>query len=78
MAGFESSLYRALALYLEFASKLDDQDRILAGESHQYNQANLHKDVVVAAREPYSKQSCADAHGNDEDDSEWQSPALVE
>ena len=55
-AGFERGLDDALALQLELARELDDQDRVLAREPHQHDQPDLHEDVVVAAGQPHADQ----------------------
>src|SRR5215813_1612056 len=78
MAGFEGGFYRAHAMDFKFAGKLDDENCILAGKSHQHHQTDLNEDVVVTARKPNTKESSEDADRNDQDDRQGKSPALIE
>ena len=39
-----------LALFVQLLGELDDQDRILARQADQHDQADLHEDVHVAIR----------------------------
>ena len=42
----------ALAFVLALPGELDDQDRVLAGEPREHEEADLREDVVVAAGQP--------------------------
>ena len=53
-ARFESGLDEAAPLPLQLARELDDQDRVLAGEADEHDQADLREDVVVAAGQPHA------------------------
>src|ERR1051326_976822 len=65
------------ALLLEIPRELDDQDRILAGEPDEDEETDLREDVVVAAGEPHARNGRQETHRHDENDHEWQRPALV-
>ena len=73
-----SAAVRSIAtLPLEIARELDDQNRVLAREPDEHEQADLREDVVVAAREPHAGDRRQQAHRHDQDDHERQRPALV-
>ena len=78
MAGFERRFDDPFALNFQFASELDDEDGVLASEPHEHDQPNLHKDIVVASREPDAKQCREHAHRHNEDHRQRQRPALVQ
>ena len=65
------------ALDLQLARELDDQDRVLAGQPDQHEQADLSEDVVVAAREPHAGDRREQAHRHDQDDRERQEQAFI-
>ena len=65
------------ALHVELARELDDQDRVLAGQADQHEEADLREDVVVALGEPHAGDGAEQAHRHDQDDRERQRPALV-
>ena len=48
--------------------ELDDQNRVLAGETHEHDQTNLRKDVVIAALQPHSAQREEQAERHDQND----------
>jgi hypothetical protein len=58
--------------------KFDDQDRVLGGEAHGRDQADLQVDVVVEAGELGAQDRANDTERNDEDHRERNGPAFVE
>src|SRR5260221_180073 len=50
-ARFERGVDDASALELQLARELDDQNRVLTGQTHEHDQADLHERVVVAAEQ---------------------------
>ena len=57
--------------------ELHDQDRVLAGEPHEHDQADLREDVAVAVRELDAGDGRQQHHRHDQDDRERQAQALV-
>ena len=57
--------------------ELDDQDRVLAGQPRQHEEADLREDVVVAAGQPHAGDRAEQRHRHDQDHDQRQRPALV-
>jgi hypothetical protein len=62
---------------LALAGELDDQDRVLARQADQHDQADLGEDVVVAAGQPHAGDRGQQAHRHDQDHRQRQGPAFV-
>ena len=69
-SGFEAFL-------LFILGELDDQNRVLTRQAHQYDQADLGEDVVVAARSDHPGNGRQQGHRHDQDHRQWQAPAFV-
>ena len=66
------------ALLEELLGELDDEDRVLGGETDEHDEADLHVDVVDQGRAMATRRERAeDGHGNGEQDDERQREALV-
>ena len=76
-ARFDGRLDHAHALLDALARELDDQDRVLAREADQHDEADLREHVVVPAAQPDAEQREQQAHRHDQHDRERQRPALV-
>ena len=50
--GMDGGLHGILATDFQFAGKLHDQDRVLAGQTDQHEQPDLGEHVVVAPGQP--------------------------
>ena len=57
--------------------ELDDEDRVLGGQSHQHHEADLGKDVDRHAPEVQAGRRGQQAHRYDQHDRQRQLPALV-
>src|SRR5262245_25619466 len=66
-----------VAATLEIPRELDDQNRVLARETDQYEQSDLRENVVVTACHPHSGDRRQETHRHDEDDHERKRPTLV-
>ena len=66
-----------LALLLALPGELDDQNRVLAREPGEHEEADLREHVVVAAGEPDAGDRREQRHRHDQDHAERQRPALV-
>ena len=68
----DGRLHRRAAGELQLAGELDDQDRVLARQAHQHDQADLHEDVVVASGVVDPDHSRQQPHRHDHDDRQRQ------
>src|SRR6266568_4329451 len=75
--GFNRSLSDAFAGIFKLFGELDDENRVLAGETDQHDEADLGEDVVIHVPQPDAGDGAEQAHRHDEDDSQWQTPAFV-
>src|SRR5438874_13118577 len=66
-----------LARLLLLLGELDDEHGVLRGEPDQRDEADLCDQVVVHAAQPRAEERERQAHRRDQDDREWQRPALV-
>ena len=66
-----------LALVLQLAGELDDQDGVLGRQPRQHQKADLHEDVHRHVDDQHSRDRTQDAHRHDEDDRQRQRPRLV-
>ena len=62
---------------LALPRELDDQDRVLARQAGQHQEADLREHVVVAAGEPDAGDRREQRHRHDQDHAQRQRPALV-
>ena len=62
----------------ELPGKLDDQNRVLAGQPHEHHKADLGKDRDLHARLPDTHERREQAHWNHENHGQRQGPALIE
>src|SRR5437899_7606344 len=62
-----------LDLFCEF----DDEDGVLTSQPNKHNEADLRKDVVLHRTQPDTVDRAEQAHGDNQNDCEWQRPALV-
>src|SRR6266481_9750994 len=62
-----------LNLFCEF----DDEDGVLTSQPNKHNKADLREDVVLHRTQPDTVDRTEQTHGDDENDCEWQRPALV-
>ena len=67
-----------LALAMQLAGELDDQDRVLARQADQHDQADLHEDVDRRPRRQDPDHRAEQAERHDQDHRQRQRPALVE
>src|SRR4030095_1114279 len=56
---------------------LNDKDGVLTGEADEDDKANLSENIVIHSPQQHSRQRGEETHGDNENDSEWQGPALV-
>ncbi len=76
-AGFQHCIQRAHALGLFVLGELDDQNRVLARKPHQYDQADLGEDVVVATGNDHPGNGRQQGHRYNQDHRQRQAPAFV-
>ncbi len=65
-------------LAVEVGRKFHNEDRVLASQPNQHDQANLHKDVHRMVCEQHAADRAQQAQGHAQDDSQRQRPALVQ
>ena len=76
-ARFDRGVDRRRTFVLFVLGELDDQDRILARETDEDDEADLREDVVVATAEPHARNGEEQAQRHDENDRERQPEAFV-
>jgi hypothetical protein len=62
--------WRESFILLFVLGELDYQNRVLAREADEHDEADLRKDVVVAAFQPHTSDREQQTHWNDENDGE--------
>src|SRR6266481_5181829 len=62
---------------LDLFGEFDDQDGVLTSEPNKHNEADLREDVVLHRTQPDTVDRTEQTHRNDQNDCEWQRPALV-
>ena len=76
--GLEHGRFRIPSvLLLQMLGELHDQDRVLAGEADEHQEADLREDVVIPVVQLESRDRGQHAHRHDQDDREWEREALV-
>src|SRR6266436_1680728 len=55
----------------------EDEDGVLTSQPNKHNKADLREDVVLHRTQPDTVDRTEQTHGDDENDCEWQRPALV-
>ena len=64
--GFDGGVEDAEAFFAQLLGELDDQDRVLAGEADQHDQADLAVDVVFLAAQSLRADGAEQRHRNGE------------
>src|SRR6516164_3376867 len=75
--GVHGGLTGGYAVFLLLTCKLDNQDRVLSGQADQNDKADLRQDVDRHAPREQSCDRREKAHRHDQDDRQWELPALV-
>ncbi len=78
LGGFQGGLIAGTPSLLAVAGELDDQDRVLAGQARQHDEADLDEDVDVHPGHRDPGQGAQQAHRHDQDHRQRQRPTLVE
>ena len=66
-----------LAGVFNLLCELDDENRVLACESHEDDEADLRKDIIVHSPQQHSRERREDPHGNNKNDGKGKCPAFV-
>ena len=77
LRGMRHGVVPVLARVFPLLRELHDQDRVLAREPDQHDEADLRQDVVVEAAQPDAREREENAQRHDRDDRKRQRPAFV-
>jgi hypothetical protein len=77
LAGFDDGGNGILAGVFNLLCVFDDENCILACESHEDDEADLRKDIIVHSPQQHSRERREDAHGNNKNDGKGKCPAFV-